>query len=406
MLRRSTLLILLPAFAVASVGWFARTPLLTLPAGAALVQRRAAWQPSPIATNWAAPVLPTRTPTPSGGAPLPAGTPAPTRTVAPGLVTPPASTAVATSGTATSGTATSGTATSGTATPPRPTVAATASVPVSGSATAARTPAATGPTSTPIPRVAGRGEWGEEHVESKALGQRLPFLIWVPPGYTTSQRYPVVYLLHGAGDGFTAGRAEWFNLGMKDAIDEAYAAREIPPAIFVFPEGLQGYWINHANGGPRWADYVTQDLVPHVDRIWSTDARPERRAVGGLSMGGHAALHLALNNPTMFRVAGAHSPALRSLSESPPFFGDQAWFERFDPLTLAAKPGAAARLKAWIDVGANDRWRPDAERISTALQKNGATVDLQVYPGRHEGSYWTAHLREYLRFYGEGVSPR
>jgi enterochelin esterase-like enzyme len=238
------------------------------------------------------------------------------------------------------------------------------------------------------------------------LGQRLPFLIWVPPGYTTSQRYPVVYMLHGAGDGFTAGRAEWYGLGMKDAIDEAYAAREISPTIFVFPEGLQGYWINHANNGPRWADYVTQDLVPHVDRIWSTEARPERRAIGGSSMGGHAALHLALNNPTLFRIAAGHSPSLRALSESPPFFGDQAWFERWDPLTLAAKPGAAARLKTWIDVGSNDRWRADAERVGATLQKNGATVDVQVYPGRHEGSYWTAHLRDYLRFYGEAFGTR
>ena len=38
-------------------------------------------------------------------------------------------------------------------------------------------------------------------------------------------------------------------------------------------------------------------------------------------------------NPDVFRVAGAHSPALRSHAESPPFFGDAAWFARFDPLT-------------------------------------------------------------------------
>ena len=69
--------------------------------------------------------------------------------------------------------------------------------------------------------------------------------------------------------------------GVRDALDEALAAGDIPPSIFVFPEGLQGYWINHADGGPRWADYVAQDVVAHVDKIWSTEARPERRAIGG-----------------------------------------------------------------------------------------------------------------------------
>jgi enterochelin esterase-like enzyme len=213
-------------------------------------------------------------------------------------------------------------------------------------------------------------------------------------------------MLHGAGDGFTAGRAEWMNLGMREALDEALAAGDIPPTIFVFPEGLQGYWINHANGGPRWADYVAEDVVAHVDRIWATDARPERRAVGGLSMGGHGALHLALNHPDIFRIAGAHSPALRSLKDSPPFFGDADWFARFDPLTLASKSGRASRLIIWVDLGDTDRWRPDAERLSTALEKSGARTELKVYSGRHEGSYWTAHLRDYLRFYGRALTGR
>jgi enterochelin esterase-like enzyme len=231
----------------------------------------------------------------------------------------------------------------------------------------------------------------------------MPFLIWVPPAYSTARRYPVVYLLHGAGDGMNAGRSEWLNLGMREALDAATAAGELPPTIFVFPEGLQGYWINHANGGPRWADYVTQDLVAHVDRIWSTDARPERRAIGGLSMGGHGALHLALNHPGVFGIAGAHSPSLRSHKESPPFFGDAAWFATFDPLTLAGGGRSAGRLTVWLDVGDKDRWRKETELVAAALERGGARVDLRIFKGAHDGDYWKAHLRDYLRFYGTAL---
>ncbi len=234
----------------------------------------------------------------------------------------------------------------------------------------------------------------------------MPFLIWVPPGYTTSQKYPVVYMLHGGGDGRTPGRAEWLQLGMREALDRAVAARELPPVIFVFPEGLDGYWINHANNGPRWADYVVQDVVPHVDRNWSTDARPERRAIGGLSMGAHGALHLTLNHPDVFRVAGAHSPALRTHQESPPFFGDEAWFARFDPLTLVTRSRPASGLTTWIDVGDNDRWRVSVDRLAEALEKGGVKVELRHFPGRHEGDYWKAHLQDYLRFYGTALGGR
>jgi enterochelin esterase-like enzyme len=234
----------------------------------------------------------------------------------------------------------------------------------------------------------------------------MPFLIWVPPGYSTARRYPVVYLLHGGGDGANAGRAEWFNVGIRDALDEALAAGDIPPSIFVFPEGLQGYWINHANGGPRWADYVAQDVVAHVDRIWSTEARPERRAIGGLSMGGHGALQLALNHPQVFGIAGAHSPALRTHKESPPFFGTAEWFAAFDPLTLAGRGTSASRLAVWIDVGDRDRWRKETERVSEALKQGGARVELQIYSGTHETGYWRAHVRDYLRFYGAALAGR
>jgi enterochelin esterase-like enzyme len=254
--------------------------------------------------------------------------------------------------------------------------------------------------------VAGAGEWHEEHLESRVLGRRMPFLVWVPPGYTTSRKYPVVYMLHGGGDGRTPGRAEWLQLGMREALDAAVAAGELPPAIFVFPEGLDGYWVNHANNGPRWADYVVQDVVAHVDRTWSTDARPERRAIGGLSMGAHGALHLALNHPDVFRIVGAHSPALRTHKESPPFFGDEAWFARFDPLTLATRGRVPGGLSVWIDVGNNDRWRAATDRLAETLEKGGVKLELRHFPGQHDGNYWSAHLRDYLRFYGTAVGGR
>lgn len=359
----------------AAAGW-AVAPSGSGMVGAAAANRRADWQPSPVPADWDAPVLP-----------RPAATP----TLTTGGAIPRATVPAAAM------------ATLGTPTVPRPASAPAAAGTAAGAVTATAVPAAA---TTPAAQGAARGEWHEEHLESRVLGRRMPFLIWVPPGYARSQRYPVVYLLHGGGDGQTPGRAEWLQLGMREALDQAAASGELPPAIFVFPEGLGGYWINHAAGGPRWADYVVQDVVAHVDRVWSTEARPERRAVGGLSMGGHAALHLALNHPEAFRIAGAHSPALRSHRDSPPFFGDEAWFARFDPLALAARGRLPARLTVWIDVGESDRWRGESERVAAALRGAGATVALRTFPGRHEGDYWRAHLRDYLRFYGEALKAQ
>jgi S-formylglutathione hydrolase FrmB len=215
----------------------------------------------------------------------------------------------------------------------------------------------------------------------------------------------VVYLLHGAGDGANAGRMEWRTLGLDRALEKVVGDDEVEPFIVVLPEGLQGYWIDHANGGPKWAEYVSRDVVRDVDGRFRTDTRPERRAVGGLSMGGHAALQLVMRQPGVFRIAGAHSPSLRSQSESPPFFGDAAWFARYDPEALARgiSEADARKLTVWIDAGVQDPWRKADETVADLLARRGARVVKKIEDGRHEGDYWRAHVEQYVRFYGQAL---
>ena len=247
--------------------------------------------------------------------------------------------------------------------------------------------------------------WREVTFYSQALGREMPYLVWLPPDYDrASARYPVLYLLHGAGDGIAAGRVEWVNVGLAPAVDQLLAWGEIRPMIVVLPEGEQGYWIDHANGGPKWAAYTARDVVRHVDRTFRTDARPGRRAIGGLSMGGHGAVQLALNYPDVFRIAGAHSPSIREYPQSPPFFGNPAWFARYDPIALARQRRGTRGLTVWIDWGVRDRWRAGSEALADALQGSGARVQAHRFDGEHEGGYWRAHLPDYLRFYAQALA--
>lgn len=388
--------VLAVAMLLAFVGWSGVLADTNLPVPGP-VRDRAAWQPSPIAKDWdepAAPPLMTPVPGQAGaaGAPRAPGTPG-TRGAATSAATARAEvTTVATATPARAPTRTA-TATGARTSTPTPRVGATA--------TAGQATRTTGATGAAGAQGAGQaaGTWREGRLESKALGREMPYLVWLPPGYPRPARYPVIYLLHGGGDGVSAGRTEWRNVGAGDALGALIAANEVEPAIIVLPEGLQGYWINHANDGPRWADYVVNDLVEHIDRTFPTDARPERRAIGGLSMGGHGALHLALSHPNVFRIAGAHSPSIRPFKESPPFFGSESWYERFNPLTLAKSATELRRQAYWLDVGVQDPWRPVTEEVSKTLDQRGARVELRTYPGRHEGEYWKAHARDYMRFY-------
>ena len=258
--------------------------------------------------------------------------------------------------------------------------------------------------STPSPV---RGVLREVRFFSRALAREVAYLAWLPPGYGTELApYPTLYLLHGAGNWESYGIEEWLGYALTEDLEGLLSLRLIAPMIVVLPEGEQGYWLNHAAGGPRWGDFVAIDLVQHVDATFRTDARRERRAIGGLSMGGHGALQVTLNHPDVFSIAGAHSPTLRPFELSPRFFGDESEFARIDPLTLVRTTDAAPRVLTWIDVGAEDRWRESTEELVQALLGKDAPFLFHVLAGEHEGWYWQTYLPVYLRFYSAALSAR
>ncbi|HLF77322.1 MAG TPA: alpha/beta hydrolase-fold protein [Dehalococcoidia bacterium] len=242
----------------------------------------------------------------------------------------------------------------------------------------------------------------EASLKSTAVGADLPYVVYLPPGYDSSQeqRYPVLYMLHGLG----GDRNQWRQEGMFAVADSLMRSDAIQPMIIVTPEGSNSYWVNHANGGPGWGTYVSRDLVQEIDKTYRTAAGREYRAIGGSSMGGHGALQLAMNS-NVFGVVGAHSVALRRYEETFPFFGDRAYFEAHDPVTLCKRqPTKAQDLVIWLDIGQDDRWLPAARAFHEQLASAGVLHTWHVSPGGHDADYWGAHLQEYLEFYSRALA--
>jgi enterochelin esterase-like enzyme len=253
-----------------------------------------------------------------------------------------------------------------------------------------------------------RGQWVEQHFYSQALGREDGYLVWLPPGYETSgRRYASLYLLHGVGGAEGYGVEEWLGYALTEDLDRMLALGMIEPMIVVLPNGEQGYWMNHSpdTDGTRWADFVATDLVKDVDAHFRTDPARERRAIGGLSMGGHGALQIAMNHPDEFSIVGAHSPTIRPYETSPEFFGDPQWFAKYDPISLAEHTDAASKLAIWIDIGNRDEeWLPMTEELDHILAAKQDAVQFHVLEGEHEGWYWEYYLPEYLNFYSSALN--
>jgi enterochelin esterase-like enzyme len=100
------------------------------------------------------------------------------------------------------------------------------------------------PALAPAPRGFDARRDGIEHgkvetvaYDSKAVGGKRKMVVYTPPGYSRDRKYPVLYLLHGAGDNETG----WTRRGSAAVIlDNLYADKKAVPMIVVMPNGSPG----------------------------------------------------------------------------------------------------------------------------------------------------------------------
>ena len=241
----------------------------------------------------------------------------------------------------------------------------------------------------------------DDRLDSPTIGQSFAYRVYLPPDYLTSpeRRYPVLYMLHGAGGNYT----EWSDSFLPEQVDRMIVADQIQPMIVVMPDdGESTYWANWDNG-PRWGDYVTDDVVTTIDQRYRTLSSPADRAIGGLSMGGLGALNLAFQHPDVFGVVGSHSPSVRLEPDPDLWFltGDNFW--EHNPIWLADNATGLDGLKIWLDVGTDDWWLPNIETLHSSFVAAGLRVEWHEFPGPHEAEYWIDHVPDYLHFYSDAL---
>ncbi len=258
-----------------------------------------------------------------------------------------------------------------------------------------------------LPPIAARGTLIDTKFYSAELSREMPILVNLPPGYYDSQqRYPVLYMLGG----WVGDYREWTWWGLCDEAQVLMHNGYVQPVIVVTPEGNQSYWFNHApvsgSDGEPYGDYIWKDVVGYVDANYRTLPQRESRAIGGLSAGGQAAFMLALTHPEVFSIAGGHSLSLRGADGSLAFFGTPDYFKQYDPTWLIENTDTWRQLTLWIDVGAQDtQWGGPIHDFHALLVSRGVPHDWHdTWQGQHDNNYWSAHLVDYLTWYGSKLA--
>jgi enterochelin esterase family protein len=250
------------------------------------------------------------------------------------------------------------------------------------------------------------GSVSEIHYYSTALKADRRMHVYTPPGYETStRRYPVFYLLHGAGDSddswSTVGRAGFI---LDNLIDDKKAR----PMIVVMPAGhtrgpAAGNPLSAAGTDAFVSDFVT-DIMPHVQKHYRISTDRANTAIAGLSMGGSQTLNIAIPHLEKFGYIGVYSsglsgafPAAGRGGAAPPAGGSSGaadWEKRH-----AAKLADASLKKnlklLWFATGKEDFLLGTTTATVDLFKKHGFTPVYRETAGGHTWLNWRDYLNEF-----------
>jgi enterochelin esterase family protein len=249
------------------------------------------------------------------------------------------------------------------------------------------------------------GSVAEVPYKSTTLGRFRRMHVYTPPGYERSRdRYPVFYLLHGAGDSDDS----WGSVGRAGVIlDNLLATRQARPMIVVMPAGHAATAADSVIGQSATELFVNDfvvDVMPHVEKHYRVLTDRANTAIAGLSMGGGQTLQVAIPRLERFAFIGVFSSGLlgafpaRGPSDTPPSGVPPAaveW-ERAHASKLDDAGLKRGLRLMWFATGTDDFLMPATKATLDLFKRHGFAPVFVESPGGHTWINWRNYLVEFV----------
>jgi S-formylglutathione hydrolase FrmB len=243
------------------------------------------------------------------------------------------------------------------------------------------------------------------NLHSKLLARDVSYRVVLPVQYDSkgSERFPVIYLLHGLDGHFN----NWTD---KTKLAEYASGYNF---IIVTPEGGDGWYTDSAtNPNERFETYITQEFILEIEKKFRTKPSRYSRAIAGLSMGGYGAIKFGLKYPEIFSLVGSLSGAL-----DVPMRGHDSKFLRPSIISVFGEPESqtrkdndifrivhevdAAKIKSlpfiYFACGTEDwLFKPNRD-FADLLQTRKIPHEFRELPGIHDWNFWNGQIKEFLR---------
>jgi enterochelin esterase-like enzyme len=171
--------------------------------------------------------------------------------------------------------------------------------------------------------------------------------VYLPPDYSASRRYPVLYLLHGF---WGAPSSFVVSLRLADVADSLIQSGAARPFIAVMPPGGLPVGTKRERTASEWAgvweDYVVKTVVPWADSHLSTERSAAGRTIAGVSAGGFGAIDIALRHLGLFSKAESWEGYFTPFRDGPLAHATAAELAAHNPALLVRAHAAGVRAHA------------------------------------------------------------
>jgi enterochelin esterase-like enzyme len=230
--------------------------------------------------------------------------------------------------------------------------------------------------------------------------------VYTPAGYENGKgKYPVFYLLHGAGGDEDA----WTTMGRAAQImDNLIAEGKASPMIVVMTNGnanqsaaqndVPQLPVDNAQAmetyrkyAGKFEEHLVKDVVPFIQKNYRTYTDPGHRAIAGLSMGGAHTQTITNDNPGMFSYIGVFSMGLMNFG---PQSQDAAKVAEVRNAKVEALKNSKPKLY-WIGVGKDDFLYQSVVSLRADLDKHNFKYTYRESTGGHTWTNWRIYLSEF-----------
>ncbi len=215
---------------------------------------------------------------------------------------------------------------------------------------------------------------------SKVLGYQVTYTVYLPYGYSQSEKFPCIYVT----DGYEYLHPKLGNMGI--VLDNLIEDKKIRAVVAVFIDHRAP--IDRSNNrrmqelamNTKYLDFFTQELIPHIDSAYSVMKDAQHRAIMGTSMGGLTATYFAFAKPEVFGLAGIQSPS---------------FYTRPQIYSLCTNP-ANPKMKISMTSGRINDTSVESRKMKEILEANSCVYNYREVNEGHSWGNWRRLIDDIL----------